>query len=224
LAHSKHLFASKSPHQSSLGPFSFLVSPNPPHFGQHLRFGFIINPLPSHNGQNSIPYFSGSKVLFKLSFLRFSKSCLMNCGVHAFEPLSPRKAQRGGTVRHCLSIKGHNHVDRMGEADTSPCFLSRGFARLLRCLLFCLFFLFLYHLFPTLVLILLAFVSHCVPPFSVVPHLLAARVPLHRGISANYFKKLSLYFGCPFLSGMGILITKVVSLNASSFCTFMSPL
>ena len=104
----------------------------------------------------------------------------MNCGVHAFEPLSPRKAHRGDTVRHCLSIKGYEHVDRMGEADTSPCFLSRGSARLLRYLLFCLFFLFVYHLFPTLVLILLAFVSHCVPPFPVGPHLLAARVPLGR--------------------------------------------
>ncbi len=104
----------------------------------------------------------------------------MNCGVYAFEPLSPRKAHRGGTVRHYLSIKGHDHADRMGEANTSPCFLSRGSSRLLRYLLFCLLFLFVYLLFPTLVLILLAFVSHCVPPFPVTPHLLAARVPLHR--------------------------------------------
>ena len=81
--------------------------------------------------------------------------------------------------RPCLSIKGHD-VDRMGEADISTCFLSRGSFRLLRQLPFCLLFLFVYLLFPTLVLILLAFVSHCVPPFTVGPHLLAARVPLRR--------------------------------------------
>ncbi len=62
----------------------------------------------------------------------------------------------------------------MGEADTSACFLLRGSSRLLRYLLFCLLFLFVYLLFPTLVFILLAFVSHCVPPFIVIPHLLAA--------------------------------------------------
>ena len=81
------------------------------------------------------------------------------CGRHAFESLFPRKAT---------------------GADTSPCFLSRGFARVLILLLFCLFFLFFYFLFLTLVLILLAFVSHCVPLFPVVPHLLAARTPLWR--------------------------------------------
>src|SRR4030043_983128 len=81
---------------------------------------------------------------------------------------------RGGTGLRCLSIKRHDHVDRMGKADPSACFLSRGFFRLLCLLLFCLLFLFVYLLFPTLVLILLAFVSHCAPPFSVVPHLLAA--------------------------------------------------
>jgi len=151
--------------------------------------------MPDHVSGPETPGFSpGSGFIQIIIFLRFSKSCLMNCGFHAFEPLSPRKAHRRYTVRHCLSIKGHDHVDRMGEADTSPCFLSRGSSRLLRYLPFCLFFLFVYHLFPTFVLILLAFVSHCVPPFSVVPHLLAARVPLHRGILANYFKKLSLYF------------------------------
>ena len=53
------------------------------------------------------------------------------CGVQPFEPLSPRKAHPGGTVCHSLSIKGHDHVDRMGEAKTSPCFLSRGSSRLL---------------------------------------------------------------------------------------------
>ena len=31
---------------------------------------------------------------------------VMNCGVHAFEPLSPRKAHRGGTVRHCPIHQG----------------------------------------------------------------------------------------------------------------------
>jgi len=95
-----------------------------------------------------------------------------NCGVQAFEPLSSRKAHQGGTVRHCRSIKGHDDVDRMGEADTSPCFLSRGSSRLLRYLPFYLLFLFVYLLFPTLVLILLAFVSHCVPPFPVVLQIL----------------------------------------------------
>jgi len=38
------------------------------------------------------------------------------------------------------------------------------FLCLLRYLLFCLLFLFVYLLFPTLVLILLAFISHCAPP------------------------------------------------------------
>ena len=35
---------------------------------------------------------------------------------------------------------------------------------------------------------------------------------------------ISILIFYPFLSGMGIVITKVVSLNAWSFCTFMSPL
>jgi hypothetical protein len=34
--------------------------------------------------------------------------------------------------------------------------------------------------FLSLVLILFAFVSHCAPPFRVVPHLLVPRVPLRR--------------------------------------------
>ena len=58
--------------------------------------------------------------------------------------------------------------------------VSWGSFRLLRKLPFCLLFLFVYLLFPALVLILLAFVSHCVLPFPVFPHLLAARVPLRR--------------------------------------------
>jgi len=95
-------------------------------------------------------------------------------------PCLPGKPHRGGTVRHCRPIKGHDDVDRMGEADTSPCFLSRGSSRLPRYLPFYLLFLFAYLLFPTLVLILLAFVSHCVPPFPVIPHLLVARVPLRQ--------------------------------------------
>jgi hypothetical protein len=112
-----------------------------------------------------------------LKFCDHALDLVTNCGVHAFEPMSSRKAHRGGTVRHCRSIKGHDDVDRMGEADTSPCFLLRGSSRLLRYLLFCLLFLFVYLLFPTLVLILLAFVSHCVPPFPVIPHLLAKNPP-----------------------------------------------
>ena len=116
-------------------------------------------------------------------FLKFrdqASGFITNCGVHAFEPLSSREAHRGSTVRHCRFIKEHNDVDFTGEANTSPWFLSRGSFRLLRYLLFRLLFLFVYLLFPTLVLILLAFVSHCVPPFPVVPHLLAARAPLRR--------------------------------------------
>ena len=54
---------------------------------------------------------------------------------HVFS-LSSRKVHRGGTVRDGLSIKGHDDVDRMGEADTSTCFLSRGSSRLLRYLPF----------------------------------------------------------------------------------------
>lgn len=111
---------------------------------------------------------------------RASASRSLDCGVHAFEPPSSRKAHRGGTVRQWLSITGHDDVNRMGGADTSRCLPSRGSYRLLRYLPFCLLFLFAYHLFPTLVLILLAFVSHCAPPFPVIPHLLAARVPLRR--------------------------------------------
>jgi len=60
------------------------------------------------------------------------------------------------------------------DADTSPCFLSRGCSRLLLQLPFCPLVLFAYLLFPTLVLILLALVSHCLPPFAVVPYLFAA--------------------------------------------------
>jgi hypothetical protein len=41
------------------------------------------------------------------------------------------------------SIKGHDDVDCMGEADTPPCFLSRGSFRLFRCLPFCLLLLFI---------------------------------------------------------------------------------
>ncbi len=68
-------------------------------------------------------------------FLKFrdqASDFVTNCGVHAFEPLSPRKAHRGGTVLQCLPIKRHDHVDCMGEADTSACFLSGGSSRLLR--------------------------------------------------------------------------------------------
>ena len=81
---------------------------------------------------------------------------------------------RGGAVRHCTSIKGHSDVDRMDEADTSACFLSRGSSRLLLQIPFCPLVLFAYLLFPTLVLILLAFVSHCLSPFAVVPYLSGA--------------------------------------------------
>ena len=80
-----------------------------------------------------------------------------------------RQLRRQGDSRpenhQWLSITGHDDVNRMGGADTSRCFPSRGPYRLLRYLPFCLLFLFAYHLFPTLVLILLAFVSHCAPPF-----------------------------------------------------------
>jgi hypothetical protein len=68
----------------------------------------------------------------------------------------------------------------MGEADTSPSFLSRGPFRLLRYLPLCLLLLFIYLLFLTLLLILLAFVSHCVPPFPGVSHLPAASGPPQR--------------------------------------------
>ena len=115
-----------------------------------------------------------------LKFRDHASDFVTNCGLHVSGPLSSRKAHRGGTVRHCRSIKGHNDVDRTGEANTSPCFLSRGSSRLLLRLPFCLLLLLVYLLFPTLVLILLAFVSHCVPPFPVFPHLLAARAPLRR--------------------------------------------
>jgi len=70
--------------------------------------------------------------------------------------------------------------DRTRGADTSPCFLSRGPFLLIRQLLFFFFCLFVHLLFLGPFLILLAFLSHCVPPFSVVPHLLAARAPLRR--------------------------------------------
>jgi hypothetical protein len=49
------------------------------------------------------------------------------------------------------------------------CFLSRGSFRLLLKLPFYLLVLLGCLLFPNLVLILLAFVSQCVPPFQVVP-------------------------------------------------------
>ena len=123
-------------------------------------------------------------------FLKFcdqASDCVTNCGLHAFEPLSSREAHRGDTVRYRRSIKGHDDVDRTREAGTPSCFLSRGSSRLprgsSRLLLqipSCLLCLFVHLLFPTLVLILLAFVSHCVPPFPVVRHLLAAGVPLRR--------------------------------------------
>ena len=105
-------------------------------------------------------------------FLKFrdqASDFVTKCGGHAFESLFPRKAT---------------------GADTSPCFLSRGFARLLTLLLFCLFFLFFYFLFLTLVLILLAFVSHCVPPFFVVPHLLAAMTILRREFCLLHVRNL----------------------------------
>jgi len=73
--------------------------------------------------------------------------------------------------------------NKVKDKDLTPiytCFLLRGSSRLLRYLPLCLLFLFAYLLFPILVLILLAFVSHCVPPFPVIPHLLAARVQLRR--------------------------------------------
>jgi hypothetical protein len=57
---------------------------------------------------------------------------------------------------------------------------SGGSFRLLLRFLFYVLFLFLCLLFPTLVLILLTFVTHCVSPFLVVAKLLAARAPLRR--------------------------------------------
>ena len=117
----------------------------------------------------------------------------LNSEIGRFEIIRPifkfasREAHRGDTVRYRRSIKGHDDVDRTREAGTPPCFLSRGSSRLprgsSRLLLqipSCLLCLFVHILFPTLVLILLAFVSHCVPPFPVVRHLLAASVPLRR--------------------------------------------
>ena len=74
---------------------------------------------------------------FFLKFRHQASDFVTNCRVHAFEPLSSRKANRGGAVRHCRSIKGHDDVDRMGDADTLPCFLLRGSSRLLRYLLGC---------------------------------------------------------------------------------------
>ena len=91
------------------------------------------------------------------------------------------KHAQPGCERHCRSIKGDNDVDRMDEADTSPWLLSRGSSRLLLQLPFCHLVLFAYLLFPTLVLIRLALVSHCLSPFGVVAHLFAARAPLRRG-------------------------------------------
>ncbi len=79
----------------------------------------------------------------------------------------------------------------MGEADISPCFLSRGSFRLLRYLLFCLLILFVYLLFSTLVLILLALVPHCASPFPVIPHLLAGRAPYVVSSVFAYFHKYS---------------------------------
>jgi len=100
---------------------------------------------------------------------------LAQAGLALLSPfMHNEEAHAGGAVRHCRSIKGHNDVDRMDEADTSPCFLSGGSSRLLLQLPFCPLVLFAYLLFPTLVLILLAFVSHCLPPFPVAPYLFAA--------------------------------------------------
>ena len=93
---------------------------------------------------------------------------------------SVKLADTQGTFTGCswdFRGNGHDDVDRMGEAETSPCFLSRGRFRGLLQFPFGLLFLFLYLLFLNLVLIFLAFVSHCVSPFLVVANLLAARVP-----------------------------------------------
>jgi len=124
---------------------------------------------------------------------KFLSIIFLNSEIGRFEIIRPifkfasREAHRGDTVRYRRSIKGHDDVDRTREAGTPPCFLSRGSSRLprgsSRLLLqipSCLLCLFVHLLFPTLVLILLAFVSHCVPPFPVVRHLLAASVPLRR--------------------------------------------
>ena len=120
-----------------------------------------------------------------------------NCGSHAFEPLAPRKAHRGGTVRHCRSIEGHDHVDPTSEADTSPCFLLRRSSRLLLLLPFCLLLLFCCLLFPALFLILLAFVSHCVPPFPGVSQLLAARsIPASSVLVSRIFSALEANDAC----------------------------
>lgn len=59
-----------------------------------------------------------------------------------------------------------------GDPTSDEFFLSRGSFRLLLPLPFCLLFLLFELLFPTLVLILLSFVSHLVPPFPLVAHFL----------------------------------------------------
>ena len=58
-AEAKNLFVLKS----LFVFYSFLIYPNPPHLWQGWRFGFSINPLPSQIGHNTMPCFSGLKIL-----------------------------------------------------------------------------------------------------------------------------------------------------------------
>ena len=98
--------------------------------------------------------------------LRFRLTSSIQYGQDASHGSPPRTLQSIRITYHGCSADGHDDVERIGGAETSPCFLSRGLSRLLLLFPFCLLFLFLYLLLPTLVLIPLAFVSHCVSPFS----------------------------------------------------------
>jgi hypothetical protein len=81
-----------------------------------------------------------------------------------------------------VALIGEGNIPRPGDVDTSTYLLLRGSFRLLRLLPLRLLLLFGCLLFLVLLLILLAFVSHCVSPLPFVPPLFAATTPMHRQV------------------------------------------
>mgnify|MGYP003575288697 CR=1 FL=1 len=84
------------------------------------------------------------------------------------------------------------------ERDQPPWFLGRSFCRQSLQSRFCLLYLFFYLLFPSLVLILLAFVAHRVPPFPLSrrqvsrPQLLKQLMALRRYVVHSQFELIEL--------------------------------
>jgi hypothetical protein len=79
------------------------------------------------------------------------------------ELIQPRAKQAGSSAQP--AVANFYFQQFMSGTGLTGGFCINGSSRLLLQITFCRLFLLFHLLFPTLVLILLAFVSHCLPPF-----------------------------------------------------------